>query len=77
MLEDNHSYLIVASRLPHLGDAIKALWGDSDFGDFMQELLVPVMDGHGFAGHIRCALQELELEHELEFPRFTHTDNDI
>jgi hypothetical protein len=77
MLEGNRSFLLVASHLPHLGDAIEALWGEPDFSEFMQELLTPAMDGHGWPGDIRSALQALVLDHEMAFPKFTDTDNDI
>jgi hypothetical protein len=77
MLEDSFSFALVNSRFPHVGHLLLDHWEDPEFTTYMENLLRHDRRRKGFPREIEGALHSLAIEHDMEFPYFTHADRDF
>lgn len=77
MLEDSFSFVLVNNRFPHVGHLLLDHWEEPDFTACLENLLHQDRRRKGFPRDVESALHSLAIEHDMEFPNFTHADRDF
>lgn len=77
MLEDSFAFAIVNGRFPRVGHLLQEHWEDPEFNTYMEDLLRHDRFRAGFPREVDTALHSLAVEHDVEFPNFTHADRDF
>ena len=70
MLTENTHFKIIHSAFPRIGDKLQTLWGNPEFGHYMNTLLRDTRDGarKGFPVDVFFALDALAEDHYQVFP---------
>lgn len=65
MLTENTHFKIIYSAFPRIGDKLQTLWGNPEFGHYMNTLLRDTRDGarKGFPVNVFFALDALAEDH--------------
>jgi hypothetical protein len=71
MIENNKHFKLINESFPHIGEQLESLWGHTELYGFIDDLLKDTRDGKrkGFSLDILIALENLDSEHDQEFPQ--------
>lgn len=73
MIDDNDNFKLINAAFPHIGKKLQLFWGHPEFVALMDELQQNKRGAkrQGFPMDIARALNDLDSDHSLAFPKLT------
>lgn len=70
-------FLLVEQQFPRISVKIEHTWGSKECYDYLNGLLFDTRDNtrNGFSKDVCCAIAKLQMQHNVEFPQFSGSDD--